>query len=469
MELTNYLDNIPDLSLISDGVMIVDTQGTIVRFDHFNASFKQIDAQAAVGKNLLDVYPGLNRNTSLLFRALSGTSTIGAFTEEVWYDGTVVNLIESDYPIKRNGEIIGAINISHYANSLFPNDNTAATRPRLYTIQDILGSSAQVTEHIREILRIADTNSSVFIYGETGTGKELAAQSIHMSGSRRNCPFLVQNCAAIPATLLESIFFGTVSGSFTGAENRPGIFEKAHHGTLFLDEINSMNKGLQSKLLRVLEDHKVTRLGDTKERLVDVRVIASTNKDPKACLEDGDLRSDLYYRLNAVSLRIPPLRERREDIPQLCQHFIDRFNREMGKQVTGLDKDVEDYLFSYDYPGNIRELRNIIESMMNKSPGKQLSLEDLPYYMIREDSDSPGSTGRNNAALRVSASLSDQIDSNHFSTLKDAVDRFEVQYILDACHDVSTYAGLAKKLGITPQSLQYKLNKYDLKKQITLK
>ena len=214
--------------------------------------------------------------------------------------------------------------------------------------------------------------------GETGTGKEFVVQSIHSASPRKNGPFVAQNCSAFPATLLESILFGTIKGSFTGAEDRPGLFELADGGTLFLDEINSMPIELQSKLLRVLQDGTLRRIGDNKIKQIDARIIASMNIDPEQAVRNKELRLDLYYRLNVVSLTVPPLRERKSDILTLANHFINIYNNKLNCHVSGISEETSKAFFAHSWPGNVRELQHVIEHAMNIMSGQVIELGDLP-------------------------------------------------------------------------------------------
>ena len=224
---------------------------------------------------------------------------------------------------------------------------------------------------------LAKSPSPILIYGETGTGKELIVQAIHGASPQRRAPLIAQNCAAIPEALLEGILFGTVKGGFTGAIDRPGLFELANGGVLFLDEINSMSLPLQAKLLRVLQENKVRRVGGQTEIPIDLHLITATNLHPSKLLNSGDLRLDLYYRINVMFLEIPPLRRRREDIPLLVDSFISHYNKVFSKQVVATDKDSMDFFLQYEWPGNIRELKNMIERAMNLVDGELIHLDDL--------------------------------------------------------------------------------------------
>jgi two-component system response regulator PilR (NtrC family) len=250
-----------------------------------------------------------------------------------------------------------------------------------FGIEGIVGRTPTMA-HLFELLRtVAATSSTVLVSGETGTGKELAARAIHDASPRRSQRFVAINCSAIPETLLEAELFGHVRGAFTGAvANRQGRIEQANRGTLFLDEVGTMSPALQAKLLRVLQAREFERVGDSQTVKVDVRVIAATNADLKKMVEDGSFREDLYYRLNVIPVRMPPLRERRADVPLLAQHFLDRFGRENPTRgrVT-LTQDAQQTLMAYSWPGNVRQLENVVERTYALSPGKtQIAAIDLP-------------------------------------------------------------------------------------------
>ncbi len=250
-----------------------------------------------------------------------------------------------------------------------------------FRLEGIVGSTP-VMEHLYDVLRtVAATASTVLLTGETGTGKELAARALHDASPRRSQRFVAVNCGAIPETLLEAELFGHVRGAFTGAvASRQGRIEQANRGTLFLDEVGTMSPSLQTRLLRVLQSREFERLGDSQTIKVDVRVIAATNSDLARMVEEGTFREDLFYRLNVIPVRIPPLRERRPDIPLLAQHFLDRFARETpGRGRVTLTQDAQQALMSYAWPGNVRQLENIMERTFALSPGRsQLTAADLP-------------------------------------------------------------------------------------------
>jgi DNA-binding NtrC family response regulator len=247
----------------------------------------------------------------------------------------------------------------------------------------IVGNSPGIRSVYRVIEQAAPTNASVLIWGESGTGKELVAQTIHELSPRSSFPFVAINCAAIPETLLESEIFGHEKGAFTGAhDRRTGVFELAHRGTLFLDEIAEMQPATQVKLLRVLQERTFRRLGGRQEQTVDVRVIAATNMNPVDAVRTGKLREDLYYRLNVFAIELPPLRERREDVPLLIQRFLNEFNAINGKAVRAVDQDAMQILEQYPWPGNIRELRNVMERATILSDTDFITTTHLPPLLV---------------------------------------------------------------------------------------
>jgi DNA-binding NtrC family response regulator len=247
----------------------------------------------------------------------------------------------------------------------------------------IVGNSPGIRSLYRVIEQAAPTAASVLVWGESGTGKELVAQTIHELSPRASFPFVAINCAAIPETLLESEIFGHEKGAFTGAhDRRTGVFELAHRGTLFLDEIAEMVPGTQVKLLRVLQERTFRRLGGRQEQTVDVRVIAATNRDPAEAVRDGRLREDLYYRLNVFTIELPPLRDRRADIPLLVQTFLNEFNTRNNKSVRAVDQEAMYLLERYPWPGNIRELRNVIERATILAEGDFIEAKHLPPPVV---------------------------------------------------------------------------------------
>ncbi|MFI5245012.1 MAG: sigma-54-dependent transcriptional regulator [Gemmatimonadales bacterium] len=257
-------------------------------------------------------------------------------------------------------------------------EENARLKATIESRYEIVGKSFAIRSLIENIERVADTTARVLITGENGTGKELVARALHRQSPRARKPFVEVNCAAIPGELIESELFGHMKGSFTGAiQDRTGKFEQADGGTLFLDEVGDMSLAAQAKVLRVLQDGDVTRIGGTKPRKVDVRVIAATNKKLEEEIAAGRFREDLYYRLNVVPIHVPPLRERREDIPQLVGHFLSQFAKQDGVASRTIDPAAIDRLTAFDWPGNVRELRNTIERLLILSPGSRVTLADV--------------------------------------------------------------------------------------------
>jgi len=265
---------------------------------------------------------------------------------------------------------------------------------RRYSFEGIVGRSRPMRDLFQLLETVSVTNSTILVSGETGTGKELVARAIHHNSPRRGNQFVAINCSAIPETLLEAELFGHVRGAFTGAVgNRVGRFEQAHKGTLLLDEVGTMSGPLQMKLLRALQEREVERVGDSRTIKVDVRVIAATNSDLTKLVAAGKFREDLYYRLNVIPVRLPPLRDRREDIPLLVQHFLDRFCRELGppRPTMTVSQQAMRRLMAYEWPGNVRQLENALERAVALSAGRtQIELADLPPE-LQELSDAPSS------------------------------------------------------------------------------
>jgi DNA-binding NtrC family response regulator len=304
----------------------------------------------------------------------------------------------------------------------------------------IVGTHPSMARIYDLIAQVAPTTTTVLIAGETGTGKELIARAIHHQSPRRDNPFVVVNLAAIPETLVESELFGHEKGAFTGAHRRRlGKFELAHGGSIFLDEIGSLRLEAQAKLLRVLQEHEVERLGGTQTIKVDVRVLAATNTDLKRAIAAGAFRDDLYYRLNVVAIRVPPLRERPEDIPPLVSHFFRKYNQKLARAVRDISPEALEILKAYAWPGNVRELENIIERAVALARGPVIGLQHLPIELALPD-------GLLNDPQAAAASL------------KQTLQRIETQLILRALESTGwNYVKAAEQLGIHRNTLTYKL------------
>lgn len=306
--------------------------------------------------------------------------------------------------------------------------------------EGLIYTSEKMREIVSLISRVSKTDSTVIVEGESGVGKEIVVKLIHKMSERANYPLIKVNCASIPETLLESELFGYEKGAFTGAyQKKPGKFELADRGTLFLDEIGEMPLSIQPKLLRVIQEKEFERLGGVKPVKVDVRIIAATNRNLEEMVKKGLFREDLYYRLNVVRIFIPPLRERKEDIPVLIDHFIEKYSKKHGKNIKGISKEARDSLLRYDYPGNVRELENIIERACILSRGEIITSEDIFGFKSKEKEES--------------------------GKLKYKVESLEKALILDAlrnCEWIQTRA--AEELGISERMLRYKMKKYGIKR-----
>jgi transcriptional regulator with GAF, ATPase, and Fis domain len=307
----------------------------------------------------------------------------------------------------------------------------------------IVGASRVLTNIIRRIELVSATRSTVLITGETGTGKELVARAIHDTSARRHTPFVTVNCAAIPATLLESELFGHVRGAFTGAaSNRKGRFWLANGGTIFLDEIGTMGADLQSKLLRVLQEREIEPLGAERTVPIDLRVVAATNRDLRQLVTSGLFQEDLFYRLNVIPIVVPPLRERMDDIPLLVDHFVSKHAHQSGKRINALEEGVVALLQSHNWPGNIRELQNTIERAVALTVGDTISLSAI--------------TMESSVEPRKSELLPSL-------RLRDNVEWIECETIRQALHMSTTKQHAATLLGISPRALSYYLAKYSFR------
>ena len=309
---------------------------------------------------------------------------------------------------------------------------------RKYQWDNIVGRSSAMQQIFATIMRVAPTRATVLIAGESGVGKDLIARAIHFHSPRKDRPFVKINCTALPENLMESELFGYEKGAFTGATtSKPGKFEQAESGTVMLDEIGDVPANIQVKLLRVLQEREFERLGSNKTLHIDVRVIAATNRDLRAALEEGTFREDLYYRLNVVPLEIPPLRERKEDIPYLAEHFVEKLAPEMGNQVTGITHAAIEKLMQYSWPGNVRELENVIERSMVMASGDKLDASDIRLDMNLRPRQSNGD-------LTLPEGMS--LDSYEQELIRDALKRAN-----------GNKSQAARLLGLTRNALRYRL------------
>lgn len=446
------------LDHVEEGIHIVDKHGRIVYYNKFAEKIDAVDIKKAIGRHLLEVYPSLSYETSTLLTVIkTGQPILKVEQTFINYKGEKITTINSTFPIRdKKGNIVGAIELSKditqvremseqivdLQNRLYSNKSQKITKINTarYTFLDIIGENETMLKLKKIGLKAADTTAPVLIYGDTGTGKELFVHAIHNASKRRTRPFIAQNCAALPANLLEGILFGTVKGGFTGAEDRKGLFELADGGTLFLDEINSMPLELQSKLLRVLEDNSFRPIGGTRDIVVDVRIIAATNIPPEEAVRNNLLRKDLFYRINVIRLNIPALKDRREDIPLLTNYFIKKYNEKLNKSVKGVSNEVMDILINNSWEGNVRELENLIEGIMSIYDVDIIDMEHLPPKFKREK------------------------DFKIHKSLKDTLQHIEKNLIVEALHQTDYNITKASQiLNIPRQTLQYKIGKYNIK------
>ncbi len=355
------------LGLLNEGVHIVAGQGTSIFYNSVMARMEQMEPADVVGRRFEDAFSHMDLESSTIYRALqAGASTVNQPQRYINASGKYIHTINTTIPVKdADGKLLAVIEVAndvtqlselcdrlaHLQSQVGTQETSKKQKLKRYHFSDLIGRDPKFQKSMERAKRAAQNDMPVLIYGETGTGKELFAQSIHYGGTRSGKPFIAQNCAALPSNLLEGLLFGTAKGGFTGAVDRAGLFELANHGTLLLDELNSMPYELQSKLLRVLQESYIRRVGGSEDIPVDVRVITTVNEDPVDLIRQGKLRQDLYYRLSVVTLNIPPLRERRGDIPYLAQALIEKHHAKMGKRLSELPRDVLRQLMEYDYPG----------------------------------------------------------------------------------------------------------------------
>ncbi|MDF2891360.1 MAG: sigma-54-dependent Fis family transcriptional regulator [Clostridia bacterium] len=452
---------------IDVGIHVIDDKGTTVIYNQAMADMEGLQINDVVGKRLLDIFPSLTSETSTLYRVMNTRKPIYN-TRQTYLNkhGKQIKTINSTIPIKLTASKYGSLEIAkditkeqelskqvEYLQHELATKDVEDDKLRGYTFKSLMGEDEKFQNSISIAKKAANSASTVLIYGETGTGKELFAQSIHNESSRIDKPFIAQNCAALPETLLEGILFGTVKGSFTGAINRPGLFEQASGGTLLLDEINSMGLQLQAKLLRVLQEGYVRRVGGLNEIPLDVRIIATTNEEPQELVQKGLLRKDLYYRLNVIALNIPPLRERKKDIPALVEHFIKKYNMRLKKDIWYLSNDVKEAFLHYDWPGNVRELENLIEGAANMINNEHIiKPEHFSYEVFNKMFSNIQSTYR--IKLEENKSLDDILEE---------VERNLINNAMSECG--GNVSKSAEKLCIKRQTLQHKLKKYGMLKE----
>lgn len=450
------------LRSIDEGIHVVDAKGITVFYNERAAALDGLSWEEVTGTHVLEAFPSLTPKTSTLMKVLETGKPI--YDQQQTYlnrHGRRIVTVNTTLPLMVEGRRVGALEVAkdvtriqELSERLIDLEQRIGADQRkppsgqeLYRFDQIVTKDAAMERELVRARRASATRSPVLVVGETGTGKELVVQSIHSASSRKRQPFIAQNCAAIPASLLEGVLFGTAKGAFTGAEDRPGLFELAAGGTLFLDEIHAMEVELQAKLLRVLEDRMVRRVGDVRLRPVDVRIVAATNEDPAISLAEGRLRKDLFYRLHVVRIQLPPLRERPNDIPLLTRHFINKFNFQFETLVTDVSREVEALFRRYPWPGNVRELEHAIEGAMNQVEGDRIEVEHLPPHLLDMTSAPLPQPGKSEGMA-----LPEWLE---------AMERETIRQALVACE--GNVKQTATRLGIPRQTLQYKIKKWKLR------
>lgn len=436
-----------------DGALVVDDKGRIVIITDKYAELAGLDKEKVLGRYVLDVFP-----TSRMMEVVTTGKPIYADLWEVNGETVFVSRV----PIVWKGRIVGAAAVSvfryvdeaqRFAERMrsldrelrYYKSQVRKLSGARYSFDAIVGTSQAISRAKARAQQIARTRAPVLIVGETGTGKELFAHAIHQESPRRDYPFIRVNCASIPENLSESELFGYEDGAFTGAKKggKPGKFELAHGGTIFLDEINELPYPVQAKLLRVLQEGEIERVGGTEVNLIDVRVISATSSDLRELVRNKLFREDLFYRLNVFILKIPPLRERLEDIPLLLEHFISVCNYELGTSITDSDPRVVEELSRHSWPGNIREFKNVVERACLNARKGRLMLEHLP-----------GSAAETLPATRIGEG-----DFN----LQSYLDRAEKEIILKVLESVRwNRSKAASLLGIHRTSLHAKMKKHGI-------
>lgn len=464
----NLLSNI--INSIDDAILVCDYQGHFIEYNDANARMDGLLREQVLGKHVTHVYMMTDAQSLLLQTIKQQKPILNRHQNYTTYTGRKIDIMCSTFPLFENNEVVGAVSVMkdysqikelsekiiELQEQLFRKGKETKSKKFVqakFTFDQLVGISSCIRQTITWAKRSAKSSSHVLIYGETGTGKELFAQSIHNASNRANNPFVAVNCAAIPENLLEGILFGTVKGAYTGAIDRPGLFEQAHRGTLLLDEMNSMSIGLQAKLLRVLQESTIRRLGDINEIPVDVRIISNINVEPLTAIKEKHLREDLYYRLSAVYLEIPPLRHRIEDIPLLARTFIDKYNHSLRRNITEISPLGLEIFMNYSWPGNVREFQHVIESAMNIIEDHETVLHPIHFH------------ARIRNAIQVNSSEATSITVPlEVKPLTHTIEELERVVILNALQNNKwNVSRTAKLLDIKRQSLQYRIRKYGIK------
>lgn len=478
------------LNRIGESVILCDSENRIYGLNDAAIKMDSLVEQDVLGAKICSVYQN-NDGSELLIPATIRDQR-PRINHRQYYTtryGKDVNILANNYPVLKDNQVLGGFSVMKdwsemdqlHAQIIELQDklterSTARSKGKSaltakYQFDDILHRNEVMHHVLTQCRQVSHSESSVLFYGETGTGKELFAHSIHNASRRANQPFLAINCAAIPENLLESLLFGTEKGAYTGAECRAGLFEQASGGTLLLDELNSMPMNLQSKLLRVLQDGNIRRVGGMHETHVDVRLISNLNIPPQQAIAEGKLRRDLFYRLGVVNISIPPLRERKEDIALLAKHFIIKYNEKLGRMVQNIESPALDQFYAYNWPGNVRELQHAIEHALNVLPecATAIGLQDIPVHILHATAAVP--TKQPLTAMPVftqppshsKMAPATPIPPQPPQPLHQSMHDIERQSV---CQALYTHHGnisaAARALDISRQNLQYRIKRYGI-------
>lgn len=456
---------------ILQGIQIYDKNACAVFFNKSSRRISQIPDDLAIGgRHLLDMYE-VSENVSTVMTCLRTQSPVinrvDHFTSS---NGVSIATANTAYPILRGKGLAGSVVfeqsseiVDAYARRVEEINralkqyaqHTQTIRFTGYTFDHIIGHGPKLQEAVDLARRVAPRESSILLVGETGTGKEVFAQSIHRASNRRDKKFVALNCAAIPETLIESLLFGTQKGAFTGSESKPGYFEEAEGGTLFLDELNSMSLGMQSKILRVIQENTFRRVGGQKDIRMDVRIISSCNEDPFQAVAKNQLRKDLFYRLSTVMIELPPLRDHLEDLDELIAYRLNATSFQFVHTFSQISPEVQQLFGSYAWPGNVRELFHVLDYAQNVTDDDVLKVEHLPGYLRKKldiQSESVETTiGSEAATFPWGEDLQSIMDTYENKVLREALTHYG--------YNISK---TADALGLRRQSLQYRIKKYGI-------
>ncbi|ARK31838.1 sigma-54 interaction domain-containing protein [Halalkalibacter krulwichiae] len=462
---------------IDVGVHAINSSGKTIIYNEKMMEIESLSKEEVFDKDFLDIFTFEEGQRSTLLEALFQKKEFNNVRQTYFTkNGKAITTINHTFPIYDQTEVIGAIEIAKDVTKIenLIKNNLKVKGDTRFTFESLIGESHAIKEVIDIAKRATRTPSSILIIGETGTGKELFAQSIHNGSEHSSGPFISQNCAAMPDTLIESLLFGTKKGAFTGATDQIGLFEQAEGGTLLLDEINSLSPMLQAKLLRAIQEKSIRRIGDTVNRKVNVRIIATINEDPVEAIANDRLRKDLYYRLSVVSLFIPPMRDRKDDIPLLVRSFIEKYNHIFQMDVAGVSEEVLQIFNQYDWPGNVREIEHVIEASMNVLVGEtMIDVTHLPHHFKNKSTfSSQGSSiiGVYNTKSEANPETEGPIGaineinpSAPVDNLKEFLLKAESYYIKKALEKHKYHkTNAAAELGLSRQTLQYRIKRLNI-------